>query len=309
MDLIDGRIAPDLEIDIGRGSGGFFGGSFLDKTWRKKMGALWALPGDRDSDPALTRPTAVPKHDAPSVSTEHPLASRLCKLSEVASLPVIARLPDERGQSTSASDPLPFGQPVQAFLSRMTQGFKFYAKWRDGVLLLTYPGWVQDDTEDTRVPWPLVRRLRDAEAGGDGFLSLTDLGNAAHLLNEKQLHRLAAWFPVMDNVAGWDDFLDAYYRLPEFRAQVRTPQGSTQIGLAPAPMGVGALAQATPDSLRLRLEEHDNRGRTPPAHEMTVTVITAKGKFLAGQGFGYVAREYQASTRDNEIPVPVSVTK
>lgn len=311
MDRFSEDIAPGFSVDVGYGCGASFGGGFLNKAWRKKMVDLWTLPGDRDTDPAMGRPVVAPKSDALPISAEHPMASRLCRLSQAASLPIIARLPDGRdgrGQSTSADDALPYGKPVQTFLSRMTGDFKFYAKWRDGVLLLTYPGWVQDDTEDARVPWPLVRRLRDAEAGGDGFLSLTDLGNAAHLLNKKQLHRLATWLPVMDNVAVWDDFLDAYYRSPEFPSQVKSPQGSTQIGLAPAPMGVGALAQATPESLRLHLVEHDSTDRTAPAHEMMVSVTTVKGKSFAGQGFGYFADEYRASTRDNGPPDVQPVT-
>lgn len=302
-------IAPGLFIDVGYGSGAYFGGSSLDKAWRKRMTALWTLPGDRDSDPALTRLVAAPARGEREASARYHMAPRLCQVARAASLPIIARLPDD--SHTNVSTDLPYGKPLQAFLSRITTEpdtpFRFYSKWRDGVLLLAYPGWVQDDTDDTRVPWPLVRRLRDAEAGGR-FLSLTDLGCAAHLLNEKQLQRLAAWFPVMENVAIWDDFLDAYYRSPEFRSQVKSPQGSTQIGLAPAPMGVGALAQATPESLRLHLVEHDSTDRTAPAHEMMVSVTTVKGKSFAGQGFGYFADEYRASTRDNGPPDVQPVT-
>ncbi len=193
-------ILPGLSVDVGYGCGSFFGGGWMEDEWRKKVAALWMLPGDAADHPQSALRVAAPALPyAPDPQSE--FHQRALQLAKAAPLSLMARLPDEHGWGSSAGNMLPYSRTVQAYLNHLQEDAHFQHKWRHGVLLVTYPAWFTHEGDGVTVPWSVVKRLRDAEATGDGFLPLAELARTAHELNSAQVQRLAAQFRVMGNIA------------------------------------------------------------------------------------------------------------
>ena len=176
-------------------------------------------------------------------------------------------------------------------------------KWRGGVLMLTCQNWFVDESEDARLPWTEVRRLRDAEATGDGFLSLADLAHAAAVLNVAQMHKLGEWFPVINNAVEWHDFLVFYDKTPEYRPRVLSAKGDDfqyPESLVNSQLSIDAL-RVTHPNLRLQIQQKQQAENKPPTHLIMFVVRDDDGiKPLAGHGFSYTAREYQAGLKVDE---------
>ncbi len=300
------QVAPGLYIDTGMGSGDYFGGGYMEVPWRQKMNAQWMLPKDAVEDPASARALAAPKQPLPPSSGRHPLADYLLRSSDAAQVPLIARIPQDLDETTNQGtlSQMPAAKTVGAFLEGVTKRpVTLQHKWRGGVLLLTCQNWFMSESEDTRLPWAEVKRLRDAEATGDGFLPLGELAHAAAVLNAAQMHRLSEWFPVMINVADWHDFLAFYDKTPEYRPRVLSAKGDDYQypeSLVSPPLAIDALRQRYPN-LRLRVQEKRNTDRRPPTREIMFEALDDAGvHVLDGQGFGYAPHEYQAGLNVDE---------
>jgi len=289
---LSGEIAPCLLIDTGFGSINYVGGGYMEGGWREKLAALWMLPGDDLDDPQSAKQAPAPRPPA-APDARRPLHSRLLQMAEAAPFSFIARLPDEG----SAGDDLPPHQSLKAYLSRLQETKHVQSKWRHGILLLTTPALLIEDADNPPAPWPLVKRLRDAEAPGDGFLPLAELAHAAHQLSRPQLRRLAAYFPVMDSIAQWQDLFALYDESVSLRPYVKSPAGSTRgdvLETVASNLGLSQTQLNQPGvRTRTRLVEKQHPERKPPTHEITVEVVTDKGDVLAAQGLTYPAHQFQ----------------
>lgn len=295
--------APMMTVDLGWGSGDFFGGLWEDKALRRRLDAFWRLSGDADGDAQTAKKAATPKTPPPSEKdSQYP--NRLIELAQAAPLSLIARVPQAQGTvSISTGDVRPYGMTVQAYLDLLDKEAHFQHKWRDGVLLVSNPAWFVLDNDDVVAPWAVVRRLRDAEAAaGDGFLSVDDLARTASDLSEPSLRRLARQYPVMDSVAHWRDLLALLHREPSLRPYLLSSQGSTRrtaleavaptLGLNIDPLYRQGIMPHT------RLVQRQGTLGGAPARTIMIEVVKPDGSLLASQGFSYPSRQYRPSVQD-----------
>ncbi len=309
------QVAPGLYIDTGLGSGDYFGGGYMEKPWRQKMSAQWMLPQDAADDPASARALAPAKTPPPAPSQPHALADHLLRLSEAVQVPLIARIPHDLDEITNEGmiSQLPAAKTVGAVLDGVGERpVNLQHKWRGGVLLLTCQNWFMDESEDARLPWAEVKRLRDAEAVGDGFLPLGELAHAAAVLSAAQMKRGGEWFPVLNNAAEWHDFLAFYDKTPEYRPRVLSAKGDDfqyPESLVSPPLSVDALRQRYPN-LRLRVQQKRNKDEKSPTRAILFVVRDDEGvRPINGRGFTYLSHEYQASLKvDNGTPASDKTT-
>ena len=303
---INGIVAPAIFIDVGRGSGDYFGGNYLEDAWLRKMNAEWVQSGEAVDNPAADCGLVYPKRPPAAPNQAHALADYLLRFADAAKAPLIARIPHDldNGVSEGTISQLPASKTVKAFLAGVGKNSpNLQHKWRGGVLLLTCQNWFMDESEDARLPWAEVKRLRDVEAVGDGFLSLGDLAHAAAVLNVAQMGRLGEWFPVINNAVEWHDLLAFYDKTPEYRARVLSAKGDDSQypeSLVNAQLGIDALRLTHPN-LRLQIQQKLRAEDKPPTHLIIFAVRDDDGTHaLNGRGFGYTAREYQASLQMDE---------
>ena len=289
-------MAPVMTVDLGWGSGGIVGGLQEDRALRRKVDALWMLSGDAADDPQTARKAAA-LPASPVGGEENPYQRRLLELAQASPLSLMARIPQAKGYQDNASDVRPSGMTVQAYLEHLKKNAKYEHKWRDGVLLVANPAWVVLDDDDVVPPWAVVRRLRDAEAAQDGFLSLDDLSGAASELSEPTLRRLARQFPVMENVAVWHDLLALYHQDVGARSYLLSPQGSSRRDVLET---VASTLNVNIDALNqqgimphTRLVQRPGTRNGVPSREIMIGIIKPGGTVLADQGFGYTGREYR----------------
>lgn len=306
VDFRPDLMVPALYIEAGRGGGQYFGGAWMEDAWRKKMNAGWMQSGEATTDPATTRTLAISKPPPSAADQPHALADYLLQFSDAAHVSLIARIPHPLDVSADVGmvAQIPMTKTVGAFLEAVHgTSFNLQHKWRGGVLLVTCQNWFVDESEDARLPWTVVQRLRDAEAASDGFLSLNDLAHAAAVLNVAQMRRMGEWFPVMNNAVDWHDFLAFYDKTPEYRPRVLSAKGDDfqyPESLVNPQLGINAL-RVTHPNLRLQVREMQNRDRKPPTHEIMFIVRDDDGAHgLNGKGFGYAAHEYQTSLKVDE---------
>ena len=306
-------VAPAIYMDAGRGSGEYFGGAYMQDAWQQKMNAQWMQPGDNADDLASARVLAAPKHFSPAAEPPHPLAEYLLRFADAAQVPLVARIPHtlDAGTSPGVLAQVPKTGAVGMFLAQaQKEPLLMDHKWRGGVLLLTCQNWFIGQSEDSRLPWPEVRRLRDAEATGDGFLSLNDIAHAANVLNDAQMTALGEWFPVMANAAQWHDFLAFYDKTPEYHPLVLSAKGDEYQypeSLVNAQLGIDAL-RVTHPNLRLQIQQKQDPARKPPAHEIMFVVRDDEGTHpINGKGFGWEAHEYQTSLQADDGVPPRSI--
>lgn len=306
-------VAPSLYIDAGRGSGQYFGGSYLQTDWQKKMSADWMNAGDAADDPAAMRLLTDLKQANPA-DQSHALADYLLRFSEATRTPMIARISSllDAGTSFNLISQVSAHLTSQKSSTKTVKGFlegvkedplNLDHKWRGGVLLLTCQNWFVNESEDSRLPWAEVKRLRDAEASGEGFLALANLAQAASTLNAAQLHQLTEWFPVMSNAAQWQDLLAFFDKEQEYRPRILSAKGDDYQypeTLVNSQLGIDAL-RVTHPILRLQIREKQNLEFIPPTHQIMIVVLDEKGEHgLNGRGFGYPAHEYQTSLKVDE---------
>ena len=291
----DLKMAPSLNIDTGFGCGDLAGGGWMEKEWRSKVSLLWLRPGDLRDIPAAAKQVPKPQWAGES-SSEHTFAERLMQLSRAAPLPLLARLPDERG-SNSITSTAPYNQPVRAYLASLQSSLEH--KWRNGVLLLSYSPRLTDPGKATDAPWSVVRRLRESEANGDGYLTLNDYARAAHGLTPQQMQALSAHFPSMPNASFWRDVLAIYDGSPSIRPALLSSSGCDYAGVLHA-----AAAALGPETEKLvqdgtatcvRIEEKRHDELKPAAKEIAILLVSEKGKILAGQGFTYQSHQWVSS--------------
>jgi hypothetical protein len=158
-------------------------------------------------------------------------------------------------------------------------------KWRGDVLLLAYPGWIDEDLN--AVSARLVARLRKEYRENRGVISFPLLAEAAATLTEDGIRSLQTEFSVMGNVAHWRNVLAMCYTQPQAQARLRS-----RFGL-PIDKDVAATLSTVRYSPRftelalggtavtLRVEESDNdRG-----HSVTFGIVNDQGRWIPIEGF------------------------
>jgi hypothetical protein len=289
-----GQIAPALYLDAGQGGGQYSGGAWLEGDWRKQMHSKWMLLGDTDVDPAPIVTPALFLWPTPVATEGHVLTVNLLKESDTAHVSMIARIP---AASDSIVDPLTTGNSVSDFFKTAgTSPFNLDHKWHNSILLVTCQNWFVKAHEGARVPWAEVVRLRDTEAkSATGILPLSSLARAAYLLNNAQLHTLSAWFPVMENVANYREFLAYLDQSPDYWPHLLSAQGDDFVHpqeLLADQLSIGQLLQQGVN-LRLRLRDTQITSFGRPTQEIMIEVLNnASRKLMGGQGFAYTGHEY-----------------
>lgn len=292
----DLEMAPSLNVDTGFGCGDLAGGGWMEKKWRNKIFLLWLRPGDLRDVPAAAKRVPAPRA-AGAASSEHTFAERLMQLSQAASLPLLARLPDEREGSTSITNTPPYNQTVGTYLTHLQSSLEH--KWRSGVLLLSYSPRLTDPAKQTDAPWSVVRQLRESEAKGDGYLTLADYARAAHALTPQQMQTLSAHFPSMPSAGFWRDVLAIYDGSPSIRPALLSPSGCNYAGILHAvaaalgPQAEKLVQEGTATRVRLVEKQHDDW--KPAARDITVQLLSNDGKPLAQQGFAYPNHQWVSS--------------
>lgn len=304
IDTSPGDVAPTVYISSGRGSGGYFGGAYMQEAWQK-MNAQWMLPGDGADSPASARALAASKKSAPTDDTRHRLADYLLKLSDAAQMPLMARLPNSMDTLSSSGIPsqVPSNSTLTASLAQAQESLQIDHKWRGSVLLMTCQSWFVGQSEDARLPWTEIKRLRDAEAAGDGFLTLDNIAHAANVLNDAQMTALGEWFPVMSQAAEWHDFLAFYDKTPEYHPHVLSAKGDDwqyPESLVNSQLGIDALRVTHPNR-RLQIQQKQDTVNKPPAHGIVFVVRDDAGAHpINARTFFWTAHQYQASLQVSE---------
>lgn len=289
-----GNITPSLVVLIGDGRSmeGYscFGGTPTEKRWRQTMAAEWLLDGDAAEDPALeTRVTVPEKGSAVKVPSGFMVGpeSRLWQIAEGASLPFMVRLPS----SDTSDRGSPYTLTVRAALKKIDP---LQTKWRNRIMLVSDPSWFVKETEQDRVPWSVVKKLREAEvADNDGLLPLAALANAAHDLRAEQLQRLTGEFPVMSHVATWQNWFVQMARTPNLIQRLQTPGGvpiqkMSVLTTAKLPTNVSADQVA---AVRLTVANSAGQGEQPARRTINFIMLGADKKPLAYSGFSYESRK------------------
>jgi hypothetical protein len=305
VERFPGTTTPALFIHMeGIGGYGYLGGVPVERAWQQKMANAWKLPGDAADNPISVR--SVPQQPEKTTrATQRLLALRLKQLADAVPVSLIARLPRRQ------NDPgPPSGQTVHSFLEHLLEALPpLQSKWRDNILLLTYPGWFRDEAEDSRVPWAVVKQLRQAEDASGGFLSARALAAAADQLRQPQLQRLAQEeFPVMAHVARWRDLFRLMHRIPQLTTRLLSPAGVPLADLPPALRTeiVGALgleqALAATASLRVvetalsptespfRAVDFKAQGGKPFTRSIRIEAVGPNKQVIARQEFFYGGR-------------------
>jgi hypothetical protein len=289
-----GQTAPALYLDAGQGGGQYSGGEWLEDDWQKQMHTKWMMPGDTDIDPLPNQMPAPFVWPTPVATEGHALTANLLKEADTARVSMIVRIP---AASDSIVDPIKTGTSIADFFKIAgTDPFDLDHKWHNDILLVTCQNWFVNAHEGARVPWAEVVRLRDTEAkSATGILPLSSLARAAYLLNNAQLHTLSAWFPVMENVANYREFLAYLDQSPDYWPHLLSAQGDDFVHpqeLLADQLSIGQLLQQGVN-LRLRLRDTQITSFGRPTQEIMIEVLNnASRKLMGGQGFAYTGHEY-----------------
>jgi hypothetical protein len=284
---LKGQVAPILVITIeGIGGYGYAGGTPLEKALRKRIADLWMLTNDSTNNPAASRVVTMSQKLEPAEKRpSHAFEFRLAQISEAASVPIMARIPD--GQ---IDDPGPaFEHSVQDFLSKIKDVPPYCQnKWKNNILLIDYPTWFQD--QPATGTWQLVKQLRLSQQANSGFLPLEDLAVAANRLTPAQLNQLGNEFPVLKNVADLQEIFNATCLSKQTLTQLTSKSGlalteEIRASLSTEPYLKTVLEQGNVRTVRLTEEEH--KDQDPPTREVTFGFVTTEGKWVPVRGFIY----------------------
>ena len=76
-----------------------------------------------------------------------------------------------------------------------------------------------------KVPWALIKQIRQRETEGQGFLRTEDLFELADRLTPEQLRHLGREFPVLTNVASRRDLVSLCYQMKDGITKLRSDEG------------------------------------------------------------------------------------
>lgn len=154
-------------------------------------------------------------------------------------------------------------------------------KWRDGVLLVSYPGWFYGDPG--QVSYSTIARLRDRLQAQNGLLSLQDLIEPVAGLSEVQRRRLSAEFPPLRPEFIRDRILAFRNRFPQVEQGIPFDE-KAQVALEELGIGAGGVE---PDERRvlIRLVDLPDRDAPEPQHHYSLQIMTSNQRTIDLAGF------------------------
>jgi hypothetical protein len=196
-----------LSVGIVRGSGAntmdYMG--IMERGMQSRLRDGWILPSDLRSKEIQKQPVnPLPNLPEKSIWSHVPAFDLvMAQIAEAQNFSFVGVAPEDRnhtsstGQSTTSTTVS--GQPAPRCLDdlRSQEGTMF--KWRDGVLLFSYPLWFYGD--DAQYPYAKVKQLRESRKGHvDGSpLTLAEIADAVMTLTDVQMKRLAREFGQVDD--------------------------------------------------------------------------------------------------------------
>ncbi len=198
----DGPMAvPSLYIMLdGLGGYAYAGAAPLERLYRKALLDRWVLDGETRIDTTLEATRVTDHETAASKPSTSGLDRRIAELAEGSKISVVARLPADRND-----DPGPVrGRDIAHVLEGLRDPALMH-KWRVGILLVSSYSWPFELAD--RVPYRVVRRLRELQVVGNGFIPLIELSRVSALLSTSQLRRLSVEFQCMAVAASLREIL------------------------------------------------------------------------------------------------------
>ena len=235
----------------------------------------WIFPGDR---PMLERDEeklpALTAFKPESLWEKAPRLDRnIAQLAATEGVSFLAVLPEE----PVAGFPIETAKtPRLLFWEAGQHGQPLMHKWRNGVLLVSYPGWFYGD--ETQYPYRVVAHLRASLQKQERLLSLQDILEPVNALTEKQRWRLSAEFPPVRPSVKMDAICTFYSRYPNAEQGVPFDQNLRSV-LQDLRFGSVALE---PDEKpeRVRLVDTFEGSGAPPQHRYTLQLMTSKSRFI-----------------------------
>jgi len=254
------NVSPSLFIVLdGLGGYAYLGGDPLEKQTHGALDERWQLPGDlqpeqaqelkdlRLAAPGLPEPLGLP----------HTLQVR--KLAEELGIPIFAYLPRGRG-AVRITRPASLPHLLQQLKSREPY---LVSKVRNGVLLLRYRAWFQQEEDPPALTWEFCRKARGI-LGEETALPLSAYCRVASLSTIPQLAALAEDYPLMGSVAYWREPLALLARSESSRRRLLSHKGIAlreMMGAVSGSASTGltrALTAGRFSTLRIEIErEHD----------------------------------------------------
>ncbi len=309
---VTGDIAPVLFMDVEHlGGYGCLGGQPFEQEWKNQLGDLWMLPGDEKASRTEERPLPDLLDSAPAPAVEDKaepvLERRLRQAAERVPFSVMARLPaGARADPVLGNGRQGHPRTVREFLDRLHEPTLYLQrKWRSGILLLTYPSWFLSEGGNAAMPYQEVRKLREAEAKGKGFLTLDALCAAAATLSEGQLLKLAAEFPVMSQVAYWRGLLGLRHQSKRTAERLESTRGLPLADVGPS---IRALSEPRFETFlengatAIRLSERYHPKTDPPTREVRIELLS-HDTVVASAGFTQARRAAREAVRNGGFEV------
>ncbi len=284
------------------------GGVPLARTYRNAMYDAWVLDGDGQDDPASAKtvapvaaqtgqPSPITPADASTLRVPPAapdgdmtdLENRARSIALGARVPVFARLREDPRNDMLVD---PTGHTIGEYWQSLwgaalgTWFRDVMPKWRNGILLVSTISWPMDEV---RIPERILSALRQAAKPGK-CLPIAQVAAVADELSPKQLQRLVAEFPVMQEAIAGRSLLVVLHRCPQLVAQAQAPGG---VALTPEIAGLLRSLPGSPLSevlsnpevryLGIRQEEVTRNGHRVPS--VAFWGLDAGRKPLVGRGF------------------------
>lgn len=204
--------SPDSEPDTysrslfvylqGLGGFSYAGGTPLRSDFLRHFQESWLLPGDSPDTEMEASRVGPGAREKPFPSREDPrLDQRLFELSAAAPLSFIAQLPPTQELRDPGS---PSGGVLSAFLKRVADRRpQLLHKWRDGVLLCTYPSWHNPLRRAGVLPWKAREAFLALPHSPSSLLTLRDLSRIAAETTAPQFEALAEDLPNLRGAEHW----------------------------------------------------------------------------------------------------------
>lgn len=275
------NVSPSLFIQVqGLGGYAYLGGDPLEKQTHTALDERWQLPGDlRPGDAAGIKELSAPAAALPQRGNE-PLALQIRKLADELKVPILAYLPRGRG-AVAISRPASLPQVLQQLKAKDPY---LVSKVREGVLLLRYRAWFQQEEDPPALTWTLHRKVRKLLGEPEGDALLPAYCQVASLLTVPQLLAASEDYPLLAPVAFWREPLALYSRTESARRRLVSGRGVPLSELAgPTPLSrspglARALESGKFNSLRLVVEREESPSdwvltlllRSDPGEELPV---------------------------------------
>jgi hypothetical protein len=278
---------PGLLISLGAESS--FGGRtyFTIRTSELLPGiaADWALPGDRkalyaDQDPIRK---GVPFELDTLWKTAPVLDHNIAQMAATEGVSFMAVVPD--GDFSALSGvwvQTPVQTPMQNFDEAWRDSRNLMHKWREGILLVSYPKWFYGD--ESQVPYKTVERLRTSLRKQNGLLSLEDLVDPVAALSPAQRISLRREFAPLQLNGTMNEICAFYTRYPQALTDPQTPVDPVmeiflrENGLLPNDL------EPEEHVVTVYLADLGDRGGPGAYHNYTLQFTTSKPRSLNGPG-------------------------